>query len=118
MIDHRMKADWIFRGLLSLALGALAWFANGMAQEQKLFNQSINRRVTDLELYHAKIESSRFSASDWSAARAGIDSSLTSAEKRITRLEDVATATRESIGEIKQSLRRVEEKIDRITQKP
>jgi chromosome segregation ATPase len=72
--------------------------------------RDFNIRVAKLELAEARAESNRFTSGDWASAKARIDEDRQNLDRRITRQEEAMLA-------IKETLDRIEEKIDVFNEK-
>jgi hypothetical protein len=68
-------------------------------------------RVRDLQVNAASTNGNRFSSVDWTRAKDSLDEERALLDRRITRLE-------EAIPPIKESLSRIEDKIDKIHESP
>jgi hypothetical protein len=107
-MEKNMKGEWIWRGVISLLLGVVGWYAARTADEQKQFNRQVNERVSALEMESARTSGNRFTSMDWVAAKSAIDATVNSHDKRITRMEDAVLS-------IKETLPRIEKKLDDLS---
>ncbi len=108
---QNQQFEWAWRGILVLVLAACGWFARNVYIEQKAFNQDVSIRVSALEIKQAETAGNRFTSADWVNAKSTLDERDVNMDKRITRLEDAVPA-------IRQSLERIEMKLDRNPNKP
>jgi hypothetical protein len=68
----------------------------------------LENSVHELQLWQAETRGNRFSSQDWAAAKAILDAERVVNEQRVVRLE-------ESIPPIRESLQRIEGKLERIS---
>jgi hypothetical protein len=66
---------------------------------------SLDDRVDAIEVDNARIDGSRFTTQHWTEAKARLDEDRVNLDRRLTRLE-------ESIPQIKETLIRIEKKLD------
>lgn len=112
-IEQKTKMEWVWRigmGIVGSAtlftVAAIGWFIRDIYISQKTFNAELDQRVRVLEIFRAESASSSFSAADWITSKAILDDRDVNLDKRITRVEDAIPA-------IKQSLERIEIKLDK-----
>lgn len=111
MTDNRNRHfEWAWRGFVAVGLAVIGYFVRDIHLSQRNFNEKIDRRVSRLELDAAATSGTRFTSGDWTTAKASIDERAASLDKRVTRTEDAVLA-------IKDTLTRMDAKLDRIEQR-
>lgn len=95
-----------FNIIVTIAMGVSCYFLNETVTSIK----SLDIRVSAIELNNASFNGNKFTAADWSIQRALIDADKLTTEKRITVLES-------TIPQIKESLIRIENAVEKQNQK-
>ena len=96
---------YAYRSAVGIMLPVLAWFLLNLYQAQASMAEQTASRVASMELWRAEVAGNRFSSGDWMRAKENLDASLANLDKRVTRTED-------SLQTIKETLARIERKID------
>jgi hypothetical protein len=116
--EQRVKAEWTWRVVMGtigfvtmLTVGVIGWFLREAAIKQDKFNNDIEKRVRDVETLQSQSAASRFSVSDWINAKALLDERDATLDKRLTRQEDAMMV-------IKDELSKLNQKMDRVLNKP
>lgn len=91
---------WAFRGLLMFIMSIGAWFGSQVMRSQERIVERLNAADVD----RAGIAASRFTASDWTAAKAMIDAQTIATDRRVFKLE----TAQEQVGK---ALERIESKL-------
>jgi hypothetical protein len=84
--------------MLMLAIGG--WFAQQVWEGQK----RIVDRLNTMDIDRASVAASRFTASDWTAAKSAIDNQFNVNERRIFKLESTADQINRSLDRIENRL--------------
>lgn len=93
--------------LITAAISIMAWVGNQVWGEARSWMRELDGRVSTLEIKDAKMDASKFTTGDWAQAKARMDEDRANLDRRITRLEEAVPA-------IKETLMRIENKIDKI----
>jgi len=92
--------------LTAAVIGVMGFVGNQIWQEARVWMRELDGRVGKLEIQEARTDGNRFTSGDWAAAKTRIDEDRAIIDRRITRLE-------ESVPQIKESLLRIETKLDK-----
>ena len=103
--EHRERQEnpWIFRFagiLMSFAIMASSWFLNQAWGKINKVEDSLH----SLELISAANTTNKFTQSDWTTNKTIIDNERLALDRRIMRLEETNTVTKDTLIEIKQLL--------------
>jgi hypothetical protein len=93
--------------LMAGALGIMGAVGRGIWAEAREWMQAMDHRVVQLELKEARSDSNRFTSQHWTDAKSRLDEDRANMDRRVTRLE-------ESVPQIKESMIRIETKIDKL----
>ena len=86
-----------------LLVSGVAWGAKDIYQKQSTFNEAVDLRIRHLEVFKAELL-----ANDWTQSKALFDERTITLDKRVTRTEDAVLG-------MKESLTRIENKLDKLT---
>jgi hypothetical protein len=108
--EQKTKAEWSWRivmGVMAavtmLLVSGVAWGARDIYHKQSSFNEAVDQRIRHLEVFRAEL-----TVNDWSQAKAMFDERTITLDKRVTRTEDAVLG-------MKESLVRIENKLDKLT---
>jgi hypothetical protein len=96
--------NWILKiggFIMSIAIMVSSWFLN----EAMGRINSIEKSVKDLEIMEATSSGSKFTTLDWVNAKNSIDSTQSSIDRRLIKLEENNITIKDSLAEIKQLLK-------------
>ena len=93
--------------LLMAVVSLMGYVGNQIWSEARGWMRTFDNRVTRLEIQEARSDSSRFTSGDWAQAKQQLDEDRANLDRRITLLEEAVPA-------IKESLLRIETKIDKM----
>lgn len=96
--------SWIIRigsFIMSIAIMVSSWFLN---QAWTRINNN-EQSIRTLELKAAEISGNRFSTTDWSYQKTLLDNERLAMDRRLIRLEESLPVIKDSLLEIKQSLK-------------
>lgn len=93
-------AEWVWRTAVIVILGTLGFFLRDIYYQQKEFNDGIQKRVAQMELWKAETQGNRFTSTDWTTAKGNIDGSIQSLQVRIQRVEDAVVGINSSLTKI------------------
>jgi hypothetical protein len=91
----------ILTALTSTGLAVSGWFIN----QNFARLDHLDKQVADIYLTTTKAEVTQFTNKEWIIAKSILDSEKISTEKRIIRLEESLPVIRESLAEIKASIK-------------
>jgi hypothetical protein len=101
---NNQQFEWVWRGILAIALMICGYFVRDVYQKQEAFNQRIDLRVQTLENFRATTDGNRFTSTDWITAKSVLDERDVNMDKRITRVEDAIPEIKITLKEIKELL--------------
>lgn len=91
--------------VMSIAIMISSWFLT--QAWDKISN--VEKEVTKLQIVTATMEGNRFSSKDWSDAKSVLDGERLVLDRRIIRLEESIPVIKDSLIEIKQTLKKQNE---------
>lgn len=71
---------------------------------------NLEKDIVELKIDASRTQSNRFSSNDWVTAKSILDSERLSMDRRLIRMEETIPMINDSISEIKQTIRRLDEK--------
>jgi hypothetical protein len=95
--------------LIAAVISIMGFVGNQIWAEARAWMREFDGRVARLEISEARTDGNRFSSNDWAVAKARLDEDRANMDRRVTRLE-------EAVPVIKESLLRIETKLDKIKQ--
>ncbi len=91
---------WIFRYLLGAGVLVICWFCREIWQNQR----DLKNDIQIINIDRASERASKFTASDWNAAKTLIDAQFNAVERRTFKLENSAERVNESLQRIETKL--------------
>lgn len=99
---------WVWASRIFAPLFVVIMFLSSFIMKDVLSSLSnIDERVVNLELRNAEVSGNRFTSGDWANHKALLDDRANALDRRVIRLE-------EAIPPIKDSLIRIENKLDKM----
>lgn len=100
--------DWTIKGasfIMSIAIMISSFFLT--KAWEKISN--LEKDIIELKIESGKVQSNRFSSNDWVNAKTILDTERLAMDRRIIRIEETYPTISESISEIRQSIRKIED---------